>query len=327
MQTAARRPQPQPKPQWLAGVIGFIVGMIVLVMLLTVTTADESAGAIMGRVVGALLLTGLAMLFVLRDSPLWFRLGWLAVYAVFVLGLTTVSVAIRERIRDERMLAEALHSAQQEMHRATMAAREGRQTPLSKRLEVPEPGDAHALAAYLMQSVVRERIENRNRYLADIDAVGWDRLLEAEDLRRRDARALVDARVAGARKAVDDWIARERATTQKMLREMRRTELPAAFREGFENRLAGENIDRDFEEAAASERGLIDGAAALAEVLLRERWVEEGNEILFETERGLAAFRSAQAELQARAQAADRSARESLRSLEEGMASAPRGGR
>jgi hypothetical protein len=244
-----------------------------------------------------------------------------------VLGLTTLSVAIRERIRDERMLAEALHSAQQEMYRATVAAREGRQTPLSKRLEAPEPGDSHALAAYLMQSVVRERIENRNRYLADIDAVGWDRLLEAEDLRRRDARALVDARVAGARKAVDDWIARERATTQNMLREMRRTELPTAFRQGFEQRLAGENIDRDFEAVAASERGLIDGGAALAEVLLRERWVEEGDEILFETERGLEAFRSAQAELQARAQAADRSARESLRSLEQGMAAAPRGGR
>jgi hypothetical protein len=325
MQTAARRPQ--PAPQWPAAVIGFIVGMIVLVMLLSVTTADESAGAIMGRVVGALLLTGLAMLFVLRASPLWFRLGWLAVYVLFVLGLTTLSVAIRERIRDERMLAQALHSAQQEMHRATLAAREGRQTPLSKRLEAPEPGDSHALAAYLMQSVVRERIENRNRYLADIDAIGWDRLLEAEDLRRRDARALVNARVAGARKAVDDWIARERATTQKVLREMRRTELPSAFRKGFETSLAGTDIDRRFEDVADSERGLIDGGAALAEVLLRERWVEEGDEILFETERGLEAFRRAQAELQARAQAADRSARESLRSLEEDMSAAPRGGR
>jgi hypothetical protein len=274
----------------------------------------------MGRVAGALLLTGLIMLFVLRVSPLWFRLGWLGVYVVFVLGLTTLSVAIRERIRDERMLAEALQSAQEEMMRATLAAREGRQTPPSKLLEAPDPGDAHALAAYLLQSAVRERIENRNRYLADIDAIGWNRLLEAEDLRRRDARALMNRRVAGARKAVDDWIARERATTQKILREMRRTELPSAFRKGFERSLASTDIDRRFQDVADSERGMIDAGAALAEVLLRERWVEQGDEILFETERGLQAFRTAQSELLTRSEAAQRSARESLRTLEEDIA-------
>jgi len=288
------------KPQWIAAVVGFVVGLIVTVMILGVTTGEEGAAQVMGRVAGAVLLTGIAMLLVLRYSPLWFRLSWFAIYALLLFGMSGLAVVVRERIRNEQLVAEAVQAAQHETQVAMQAANAGYAYAPKGKIERPKDARPHQLAAYLIRSTVRERIDNRNRYFADIKAADWEHVLEPDQLQRRDARAAADARVAAARKAVDDWIARENATTRRVMREVDTAELPSDFRRGFAKGLASSDLERKLEQSAASERAVIDATAELVNALLAHRWVYENDALLFHTDAGLEAYRSAQANLERR---------------------------
>lgn len=309
--------RPAPSPQWIAATIGFVLGIIVAAIFVAVGAGGEDGQHILGRIAVAVVLVSAVMLFVLRRSPGWFRLTWVVVFSLFLLGTGALGVTIQRRMAAEQALNSAVQSMPRELQQAMDAIRQGRPLPQHAPLVRPEKDVDYAMAIYLAKSTVRARIENQQRYMEELKTVDWDRLLEPSEYRRPDARARARARIDGALKALEGRVSREHATTRAFMEGMRKADLPAGFRNGFEQRSNEVDARRNIDEMAASERTVIHAASRVSDVLLTHRWQPEGSDLMFETDAGLNAFREAQTALNDAIRASETRDTQSQRKLQD----------
>ncbi len=294
-----RRPSPSPSPQWIAAIVGFMLGIVAAAIVVAVGAGGESGRSVLGVLFVAVVAISALMLFVLRRSPVWFRLVWVTVFSLFLMGTGALGVAIQRRMAAERELNTVVQNMPRELQEAMAAIQQGKPLPKRPPLVRPERDADYAMAIYLTKSTVYARIDNQQRYMDDLKAVDWERLLEPAEYHRPDSRERARARVAGALKALDTRIEREHAVTRTFVEGMRKADLPAGFRSGFEQRASEIDINREIDELAASERKAIQAASRVSEVLLDHPWQRQGNDLMFETDTGLYAFRAAQAALDA----------------------------
>lgn len=292
MRSVERQSVEKP-PQWGAALAGMLVSLFLCITAIGRAPAD-SGGA---YALGTALIPAIVMCLVLRNSPLWFRLGWIGLLVAIVLGATAVRQDSSRKM--DALLTDTSVAADQ-IGELMKAGNDGAAVKVPDGLQAPTGDDPYALAGYYLKRMVMLRAQSHNRYLAELDAVGWERVLEPDELRKPDARAVLAERVKKARTSITAWIGRERAITHGFIRDMRALKLPAGFASGIEKGANSSDFDRQFDEVADSERGIVDAIQRVAEVFLAHRWQMQGEELLFETEAGLSAYRSASATLEQR---------------------------
>jgi hypothetical protein len=297
--------QPTKKPQWLAAAIGFVACWLLSTIVTGTLSGNEPSTYVLGRVVGGVLLSAIAMMIVLRHSPVWFRLVWLGTFVLFMSGVNGIALLVRDQQRKEQQLYSDISTATVDLQRAMETSTGTTSRPIRETPVRPDDDDPYAIAGYLMKRVVQQRTESQARYEAELEAAGWGLLTEPKELLRPDARKAADARIAGARKALDDWLARERRITLAFLNDMRSKNLPADFARGVEAGASKLDMEQDFKRVRDSERAIIDASAAMVDALLRHRWVYENDELMFYTDQGLEAYRAASERLQASVRASD----------------------
>lgn len=289
---SVERQSVEKSPQWGAALAGMLVSLFLCISAIGRAPAD-SGGA---YAVGTALIPAIIMCLVLRTSPLWFRLGWIGLLVAVLLGATAFR---QDSTRKMDALLSDTSVAADQIGELMKAGNDGAAVKVPDGLQAPTGDDPYLLAGYYLKRTVMLRAQSHNRYLAELDAVGWERVLEPDELRKPDARAVLAERVRKARASIAAWIGRERAITQGFIRDMRALKLPAGFASGIENGVSSD-FDRQFDEVADSERGIVDAIQRVAEVFLAHRWQMQGEELLFETEAGLSAYRSANATLEQR---------------------------
>lgn len=292
---------PGRRPQWLAAVIGFVVGIVASALVMTLTGAEDSASVALGRVIAPVVLTSAAMLFVLRRSPAWFRVLWVVAFAGLIVGVTGLGVTVRTYVQQQQAFYRELDESIAESQRAFREVDRNVDTP-APAPRPPASDEGYARANYVYRRVMWERLESARRYQRDLRASGWSQLLEPTELRAADARGRVQQRAGNARKAVDDWVRREHAIIRRFARDMAKERLPFGIREGFTRAIASGDAERRYAAIAASEKSIIDAEVRVADILLSNRWQWDARQqaFLFYTDAGLADFQRAQSDLDAR---------------------------
>lgn len=283
----------EKQPQWGAA----LAGMLVSLFLCVTAIGSAPAGGSAAYALGTALIPAIVMWFVLRGSPVLFRLGWIGLLVAIVFG---VASARQDSTKKMDALMSDTSAAADQIGEIMKAGHEGAAIKVPDGLQAPTSDDPYAMAGYYVKRVVVLRAQSHNRYLGELDAAGWERVLEPDELRKPDARAVLAERVKKAHVSINAWIGRERATTRDFIRDMRALKLPAGFASGIEKGASSSDFERQFEEVADSERSIVDAIQRVAEVFLAHRWQMQGEELLFETEAGLSAYRSANAALEQR---------------------------
>ena len=313
--THVTRPR-QHSPQWILGLVGFFAGLIAVIVVLSMTESGETFAIMLGRVVAPVLLTVVAMLILLRFSPLWFRVLWAALFLGLTLGLSSFGLLVRDQIQQEQAFYREMDKTMVQAQRGLESLKSGTATGEAWPEPQPPRGDeGYDRAIYAFRHVVWERLRNQQMYQADLQACGWSKLLDSTDLHKRDAKAVTERRLAGARAAIDGWRTRELATTQRFVAAARAAKMPADFRRGFEKGLAEARAERRIETSVQSERAIIDAAEKQVRILLRTRWQMDGDMFMFYDDASMNAFNEAGETLQQRIREGERHAREASQEI------------
>lgn len=281
--------------QWLAATLGFVAGLMVVTALVALGAGGDASP--LQRILLAVIVVATMMFFVLRRSPLWFRLAWVGTFCVLFLGVGSLAIRMQERVVAERQLNLAVQQMPADLQKGMEALSSGKPLPQRDPLVRPAEDRDYAMAIYVVRWTVQSRIDSYKRYLDELAAIGWERTIEPEELERPDAREVMRARIAMAHKALDARIARERKITRGYMDGMKSADLPRDFRRGFEQRARTIDADRSVNDFAAAERAIIKAIETFAETMLSYAWDHEDGQYLFHSDAGLAAFEKAQAAL------------------------------
>lgn len=301
--------------QWLAAAVGFVAGLIAVTALVALGAGGDASP--LQRILLAVIVVASVMFFVLRRSPLWFRALWVGAFSVLFLGVGSLAIRMQQRMAAERELNLVAQQMPAELQKATEALSSGKPLPKRDPLVRPAEDRDYAMAIYLTKWAVHSRIDSNKRYLDDLTAIGWERAIEPEELRRPDARDVLRSRIAMAHGALDARIARERKITREYMDGMKDADLPRDFRRGFERSTRSVDMDRSVNEFAATERAIIKATEAFAEAMLSHEWSHEDGQYLFHSDAGLAAFEKTQAALLRAIEAGDAGIRDRERKMQE----------
>ena len=325
---ASETPQPAKKPSLVIGSIWLAV-LCVGVFVYNVLRSDSGGGAsypgasyAIGEGIGGGLLFWVIFHFVIAKRRGW---GFSGLSLVLILALATVGTLINFKARENReQMARMNAGMRKEMEAIASAVKEGK--PTAKIDTTPAAqGDIGEMERF-GRAFMSRMAEQRNDYLRQLDAIGWDKILDPQRIAGDKSLTQSKAMVSKARPIVAAYKEKALATMEGARADIDKLQVSedakAGFRKGFERSL--ENSRGRLTEQLDLEGRIVEEVGKLFDLLSAKTgtWSVRNGKLVFADQATLSGFNGHIAEIQkmaARQEALQKQAVDSTRAKLENM--------